>query len=184
MLLLLLSLTTLLGVLATRGDAGRGLPRFVSQSFHRNVSLISVGLLTAHVVTAVVDTYVDIRWWQAFVPFLGATYEPLWLGLGTLALDVIVVVVVTSLLRNRLPHRPWRLIHLLAYACWGLSLAHGIGIGTDASEPWVVRLGLGCAAVVGLATAYRLTSTGLALWRRRREQHPVPTRVLPAGGHR
>ena len=28
--------------------------------------------------------YVDIRWWQAFVPF-GATYEPLWLGLGALA---------------------------------------------------------------------------------------------------
>ena len=44
-----------------------------------------------HVVTAVVDTYVDIRWWQAFVPWVGASYMPLWLGLGTVALDVIAM---------------------------------------------------------------------------------------------
>ena len=71
-----------------RRPAGRGLPRFVTQALHRNLALLSVVLLAAHVVSAVVDEYVDIRWWQAFVPF-GATYEPLWLGLGAVALDLI-----------------------------------------------------------------------------------------------
>ena len=38
-------------------------------------------LLALHVTTAVVDTYVDIRWWQAVLPWVGSTYLPLWLGL-------------------------------------------------------------------------------------------------------
>jgi len=183
-LLLLLTLTTLLGVLATRGDAGRGLPRFVTQSFHRNVSLISMVMLAAHVVTAVVDTFVDIRWWQAFVPWIGSTYEPEWLGMGTLALDLMVVIVATSLLRHRIPNRPWRVIHVLAYASWGLSLAHGIGIGTDAGSEWGVRIAVGCAVVVGLATLYRLATISVRGIRRAREQHHLPSHVQPAGGHR
>ena len=183
-LLLLLTLTTLLGVLATRGDAGRGLPRFVTQAFHRNVSLISMALLVAHVFTAVVDTYVDIRWWQALVPFWGSTYEPLWLGLGTLALDLMLVIVATSLLRHRIPHRPWRAIHVLAYASWGLSLAHGIGIGTDAGTGWGRWIGIVCAALVALAVLYRLLALGIVAWRRNREHHHVPPHVQPVGGHR
>jgi len=173
-LLLMLTLSTLLGVLATRGDAGRGLPRFLTQSLHRNVSLISSALLVAHVTTAVVDEYVDIRWWQAVVPF-GATYEPLWLAFGTLALDLMLVIVVTSLVRRRLPHRRWRAIHVLAYACWGLSLAHGIGIGTDAGTAWGKWTSVVCAAAVGIAVAYRGLALSGAAWRGRRWA------TLPAG---
>lgn len=182
-LLLLLTLTTLLGVLATRGDAGRGMPRFVTQAFHRNVSLIAVAMLVAHVVTAVVDTYVDISWWQAVVPFFGATYKPLWLGLGTLALDLMIAIVATSLIRHRLPHRPWRILHVSAYACWGLSLAHGIGIGTDAGTAWGLWTGVGCAALVALAAIYRIVGVSMSAWRRRHPD-PISTHVVPAGSHR
>ena len=86
--LVLLTATVLLGVLAT-GRGGRVLPRFVGQALHRNLALWSVVLLVVHITTAVVDTYVDIRWWQAVVPWVGATYLPLWLGLGTLAFDLL-----------------------------------------------------------------------------------------------
>lgn len=182
-LLLLLTLTTLLGVLSTRGDAGRGVPRFVTQSFHRNVSLVSMAMLVAHVGTAVVDTFVDIRWWQAFVPFLGSTYKPLWLGLGTLALDVILVVVATSLVRHRIAHRPWRLVHLFAYASWGLALAHGIGIGTDADSRWGVRIAVVCGALIGVAATYRLVAYAVTSRRGRRAHHP-PAHVLSVGGNR
>jgi sulfoxide reductase heme-binding subunit YedZ len=129
-LLVLLTASVVLGVIATRGRPGRGIPRFVSQSLHRNMALIAVVALVAHVVTAVVDSYVDIRWWQALVP-AGATYKPLWLGLGTLALDLLAVIVVTSLLRNRLGHRAWQAIHLLSWAAWAAAVIHAVGIGTD-----------------------------------------------------
>jgi predicted ferric reductase len=182
-LLLLLTLTTVLGVLSTRGDAGRGLPRFVTQAFHRNLSMISLALLVGHVATAVLDTYVDIRWWQSFVPFINSNFKPLKLGLGTLALDLMVVVMVTSLIRHRVSHRPWRVIHVLAYACWGLSLAHSFG-STDADTGWGIAIGIVCAALVGLAVLYRLLALGARRRRRTREQHPLPSHVLSVGGNR
>ncbi len=150
--LALLTLTAALGVLST-GGGGRLVPRFVGQALHRNLALWSITLLGVHVTTAVVDTYVDIRWWQAFVPWLGATYMPLWLGLGTLALDVFVLVVVTSLVRARMRHRSWRLVHLMSYLAWGIAVAHGIGIGTDLRHPGWQRSAVwaSVALVVGIA---------------------------------
>lgn len=133
-LLVLLSLTTALGVLAMggrpAGDGGARVPRFVSQSLHRNIAVVSVLALVVHVVTAVLDTYVDIRWWQAVVPW-GSAYAPVWTGLGALALDVVVVVVLTSLLRHRIGRRGWRTVHVTAWVGWATGLAHAIGMGTD-----------------------------------------------------
>ena len=43
----------------------------VTHALHRNLALLSVVLLAAHVAAAVVDTYVDIPWWQAFWPVGG-----------------------------------------------------------------------------------------------------------------
>lgn len=153
-LLALLTLTVALGVLATFGRAGRGVPRFLTQAFHRNVSLITVAMLTAHVLSAVLDTFVDIRWWQAVVPF-GASYKPVWLGLGALAFDAIVVVVLTSLVRTRMGHRSWRAVHLLGYVAWAAAVVHGFGIGTDAHTGWSRIMTLGCVGVVGLVAAIR-----------------------------
>jgi len=152
--LVLLTITTVLGIVALGNRSGRGLPRFVTQALHRNLALLSVVLLAVHVVSAVVDEYVDIRWWQAFVP-LGATYEPLWLGLGALALDLIAVVVLTSLLRHRMQHRAWRLLHVSSYGLWLMSLLHGIGMGTDLRGGWWIAA-VACAAAVPLAATYRL----------------------------
>ena len=94
-LLIVFTLVVLLGILSTFGNAGRGVPRFLTQAMHRQLSLLGVALLLAHVVTAVLDTFVDIRWWQAVVPWWGSEYEPLWLSVGTLSLDLMALLVVT-----------------------------------------------------------------------------------------
>jgi DMSO/TMAO reductase YedYZ heme-binding membrane subunit len=159
-LLVLLTVTTLLGVLSTRGDAGSRVPRFLIQAMHRSLSLTCAALLLGHVTTAVVDEYVDIRWWQVVVP-VGATYRPLSLGLGTVAFDLVLVVVATSLLRSRLPHRAWRTVHVSAYACWMLAVAHGLGIGTDVTSPWARTTGLVCVVAVSLAAGLRLVGLGV-----------------------
>lgn len=152
--LALLTLSTAMGIFSTARAGNRAWPRFATQALHRNVSLLTVALLVAHCVTAVVHTFVDIRWIDVFVPFAGP-YEPLWVGLGALAVDAIVVVVVTSLVRQRLDHRTWRGIHLVSYAAWAASVVHGIGLGTDATTTsWglgttVASIGLvaGCLVV-------------------------------------
>lgn len=176
-LLGLFTLTTVLGVLATGGRAGRGLlPRFVTQGLHRNLALLSVVMLGTHVTTAVVDSYVDIRWWQALVPYAGSTYLPVWLGLGTLALDLVLVVTVTSLLRTRMRHRSWRAVHVLAYAGWAASVAHTLGIGTDIRDgaSWAQLTVAGCVAAVAAAVALRLGR--LAADRAGRDRAGLPVR--------
>ena len=163
--LVLFTATITLGVLSLGGRPARGVPRFVTQSLHRNLALMAFALLVGHVVSAVVDGYVDIAWWQAFVP-VGATYEPLWLGLGAVALDLLGVIVVTSLFRQRLRHRTWRLLHQLAWPMWAVSLAHGVGMGTDLRDGWWL-VTVACAVVVPMAAVWRLA---LGAWGRREDR--------------
>ena len=79
--LVLLTATVVLGI--TRDAAlapGAALPRFVVDGLHRNVSLLVVVLLAAHVLTAVLDPFAHLRVLDAVVP-LASRYRPLWLGL-------------------------------------------------------------------------------------------------------
>ena len=158
-LLGVLTVTVLLGVLAARGRAGSLLPAFVSRSLHRNLSLFGAALLVAHIATAVLDEFVDIRWWHAFVPW-GAEYEPLWLGVGTLATDLIVAVLVTTAVRTRLGLGAWQRIHQLAYLAWTLGLVHGLMIGTESGETWALIGYSATALVVAVAVLVRLASAG------------------------
>ena len=163
--LVLFTVAVLLGVLATFSTQGRVVPRFVTQAMHRQIALVATALLAVHVVTAVVDTYVDIRWWQALWP-LGATYQPLWLGLGAVALDLLAVVVVTSLLRTRIGLRGWQVVHLTTYAAWVAALVHGLGIGSDSSAPWSQVVTLACAGAVAAAVLARLAALAVRPGRR------------------
>lgn len=150
--LLLMTLTIVLGVLVQRQRRLPGLPRFGVVALHRNVALLSVVLLVVHVGTAVLDGYVDIGRLDTVVPFVSG-YRPLWVGLGTLAVDLALVVVGTSLLRGRLPARWWRAVHRTSYALWPLAFAHGLGTGTDLGSGWALAPALGCAAAVAVACA-------------------------------
>ncbi|TIC84466.1 ferric reductase-like transmembrane domain-containing protein [Nocardioides sp. GY 10127] len=157
LLVLLLGAVTALGVLTSGGRPAGRLPRFATQALHRNLALVSLALLAAHVLLAVAHEYVDIRLVDAVLPGV-ARWEPLWLGLGTIATDLILVVAVTSGLRARLGGRSWRAVHLSAYAAWLLGTLHGLGIGTDlgwssltapswAQAPFLVGVALVVAAV-------------------------------------
>jgi DMSO/TMAO reductase YedYZ heme-binding membrane subunit len=171
-LLVLFTLTTVGGVLATGRATSTLWPRFVTQGLHRTLGLLSSVLLLVHVTTAVVDEYVDIRWWQALVPF-GATYKPLFLSLGTLALDLTVAIVVTSLLRSRLNATSWRAVHLTSYVAWVVSVVHSLGIGTDVGVPWFQDILIACVVAVVVAVAARVIGAVRLTRRSRRSQAVV-----------
>ncbi len=154
-LVIVLALSLALGVLSTGRSAGRWWPRFLTQGLHRNLALLGLVLTAVHVVTVVADEYVDIRWWQAFVPWWPLEQQP-WGAFGTVAFDLVLAVVLTSLLRRRIGHAAWRWVHLTAYPVFAMAVAHGLGTGTDATEPWSVAVTVACVAVVCLSTASRL----------------------------
>jgi hypothetical protein len=150
-----LTASVVLGIVQVRRWTPGRSPRYVAVALHRGVSLLVVALLAIHVVTAVLDSFAPIRLVDAVVPFV-SSYRPLWLGLGALALDGILALTITSLLRHRLGLRAWRTVHWIAYACWPIALAHGWGTGSDAKAPWMLAITLGCAGAVLVALAWRL----------------------------
>ena len=153
--LLLLTASTLLGVLTAGRLCSPRWPRFLTVGLHRNIALLACGFLTLHIVAIVFDTYTSIPLTSAFVPF-ASPYQRFWLALGAVALDLLIVLVATSLARARLGYRGWRLVHWCGYACWPVAVAHGAGAGTDSRTLWGAGLTLGCVAVVGGAVAWRL----------------------------
>ena len=101
------------------------------------------------------DPYAQLRLIDFVVPFLGA-YRPLWLGLGTLAFDLLAVVIITSVLRHRLGVRVFRGVHWATYALWPIALAHGLGNGTDAGRAWFLAFAGCCVLIVAGALTWRL----------------------------
>lgn len=155
--LVLLTLTLALGIADQRRWAPRWAPRFVVDHLHRTVSLLVLVLLGIHIASAVLDDYVSISLVDAVVPFAGH-YRPFWVGLGALAFDLLIALIVTSLLRHRIGLRTWRAVHWAAYACWPVAFFHGLGIGTDVvGGGWMLWLSLACAGALGGALWLRLT---------------------------
>ncbi len=155
--LLLLTAVMLLGVLVTRQGRLPGLPRFAVTGLHRNLSLLAVAFVAVHVLTAVVDGYVDIPLTAAIIP-LASPYERLELGLGAVSLDITIAVIVTSLLRRHLSRRVWRGVHLLAYASWPVAWLHSITASSDMLHSWMLAVSVGCALAVVVAVSWRLAA--------------------------
>ena len=150
----LLTLSVALGVLTTQRLSTGWWPRFASQSLHRNVSLLAVAMLLTHILTTLLDNYVAISWWAGLIPF-ASSYDRVWIGLGTLAFDLILIVTLSSLIRLAVGHRSWRLLHWLSYAAWPLALTHYLSSGSDALAPWSLSIAAGSTAVVVAAVFVR-----------------------------
>ncbi len=146
----------LVGGITTAGRvSGPGWPRFALAALHRNVSLLAVLFLAVHVSASILDSHTRVRWFDVLVPFLSNDH-PLLLGLGTVALDLLLAATATSMLRTRLSLRLWRGVHWAAYASWPVALLHGVLIGSaDIRRVWVLGLYVGCVAAVSLALLWR-----------------------------
>jgi methionine sulfoxide reductase heme-binding subunit len=153
--LVLLSAVVVLGILSVLRVQTAGWPRFLTVGLHRNLALITLVFLALHVVTAVVDPFTHLGWLTAVVPF-SSYYRTIWLGLGTIAFELLLAIVVTSLIRGFIGHVAWRLVHWLTYASWPIAVLHGIGTGTDTRSAWLVVLQVVCVGAVLAAIAYRM----------------------------
>jgi predicted ferric reductase len=157
--LILLTATTVLGVAGAVRYAPTAVRRFEIARLHRNLSLLSLVLLVVHIATALADSYVPIGWISALVPF-ASPYRTVWVGLGTLAFDLLLAVAITSALRLRIGVRRWKAVHVLAYAAWPIAVFHGAGTGTDTKLGPQMALYAFCVASVLAALWWRLHRAG------------------------
>jgi sulfoxide reductase heme-binding subunit YedZ len=152
--LAMLTVSVVLGVGSRSGRPVFGLPRFAVALVHRNASLIAVGLVLIHMTSLFFDPYAQLKLLDLVIPF-GAVYRPLWLGLGTLAADILFVVVLTSLWRARIGVRAWRAIHWASYALWPSAWLHGLYTGSDSGSLWLRLIVIFCALAVAAAVVWR-----------------------------
>ncbi|MEH1167122.1 hypothetical protein V6V47_17240 [Micromonospora sp. CPCC 205539] len=165
--LVAMTLTVMLGLLATDRLVLRISHRVLLQSAHRATGVLAVAGLVFHVLTKIATGRAAPT--DAVVPFLGG--GGLYVGLGTVAALLMVSVIWTGIIRARFagvgPKWLWRSLHSLAYLSWPFSLLHGLNAGRAASS-WVVLSYFGCILLVVFALLVRLSVT---IGRRSREQH-------------
>jgi len=153
--LVLFTVSLVLGIVARSGRAVPGLGRFGTSDLHRTAALTGTGLVAAHVGSLLFDPFAQLKVVDLVFPFLAA-YRPLWLGLGTIALDLIGVVTVVSLLRHRVGPKVFKGVHWATYALWPTALLHALGSGTDAATVWFRAIAVVCISAVVTAVGWRL----------------------------
>lgn len=163
--IVLMTAVMVLGLFLSGARRSAGARTTVTQALHRSLALGMLVFLVAHIVTAIVDTYVHIGVLAAVLPFT-SSYSRFSVGLGTLGLDVLAAIIVTSVARHRISERLWRVVHRAAFVMWPLTLWHGIAMGTG-NEPLLRLTTVGCGVVGLLALAWRLGGSHQDSLRRR-----------------
>ncbi len=135
--------------------------RVMAQSVHRAVSFGTLAFLIIHIVTEILAQRSHVL--DGFVPFL-SPYRTFYIGLGTIASDLIVLLVVTSIIRKRFTAHGkawrWRAIHYSSYVAFVFGVLHGL-LGGRPGKPYVDWSYGFAIALTALAVAIRFLATSL-----------------------
>ena len=172
--------SVLLGLVATDRIVMTPGHRVMAQAVHRAFSFGTLAFLIIHIVTEILAQRSHVI--DAVVPFL-SPYRTFYIGLGTIASDLIVLLVVTSILRKRFSAHGkawrWRAIHYTSYAAFVFGVLHGL-LGGRTAKPYVDWSYGFAIAVIALGLAVRF----LAISLRPKESlpsSPSVDRARPAG---
>src|SRR5580704_6889665 len=151
--------------------------RVMAQAVHRAVSFGALAFLIIHIVTEILAQRVHVI--DAFIPFL-SPYRTFYIGLGTIASDLILLIIVTSIWRKRFTSRGkawrWRAIHYTSYVAFVFGVLHGL-LGGRAAKPYVDWSYGFAIALTALAVVVRF----LAISLRSRERLSAPPGADRAG---
>jgi len=128
------------------------------RAVHDLTSVLWLPLAIAHVIALMLDPYAKIGFADLIIPFL-VSYGSLAIGLGTISLQLIVVVLVSTWLRSSLTQQGWLAIHRLSYLAFVAAFAHGLLAGTDLAQPLLSALAWITAAVLAIVGFRRLTAS-------------------------
>src|SRR5262245_18046218 len=127
------------------------------RSTHEFTAVLWIPLGLAHLVLLVLDGSVrtPIRLVDLVVPFQ-VGYGGVAIGLGTLSLDLLVLVAVTGWLSLRIHAVASRWIHRQAYLACALLIVHALSGGSDFSAPEVSAIAWSVALILAILSVARL----------------------------
>ena len=152
--------------------------RVMAQAVHRAVSFGALAFLVIHIVTEILAQRVHVI--DAVIPFL-SPYRTFYIGLGTIASDLLLAIVITSIFRKRFTAHGqawrWRALHYSSYVAFVFGVLHGL-LGGRAAKPYVDwSYGFAIAA-----TALALVVRFLAISLRSKESVSAPPGADRASG--
>lgn len=153
--LVLFTLVAVLGALVANRVGGTVVGRFEVNELHRSVSMVAMVFLALHVTTTAIDTYAPTGWVSVFVPF-ASRYRTLGVALGAVAIDLVLAVWVSSMLKVRVKYESWRFLHWFSWLAFASALAHAYLTGTDAHDGAGLLLVAACAGSVLAAAVWRV----------------------------
>jgi len=93
------------------------------RSLHEYTTVLWIPLALLHLGALVLDRTSRISLIDLVLPF-HSSYGTLAIGLGTLAVDLLLVVTATAWLKRRMPGSLWQWLHRLAYVAFALVFLH------------------------------------------------------------
>ncbi|HYK96926.1 MAG TPA: hypothetical protein VEU77_00905 [Candidatus Acidoferrales bacterium] len=154
--LIALSISLLTGVaLRPKSLTWLSTNRAISE-LHSYATVLWLPLGIAHVVAIFLDPYAKVGLVDLVVPFL-MSYGTFAIGLGTLSVQLLIVVTLAAISRNKLTRGEWLAIHRLSYVAFAAAFLHGVLSGTDLAYPWLAGLAWLVAAILALAGWRRVT---------------------------
>ncbi|WP_344282728.1 hypothetical protein, partial [Actinomadura napierensis] len=149
--LLALTGAVMTGLLATERLILKIRHRVLAQGAHRACAVVASVMVVAHIAVKVLGGLATPA--QIVVPTPDAV------GLGTVAFELMVLIVITGILRIRFVSRArpwvWRSMHAVAYISWPIAILHGLTAGRLAAN-WVVLSYVISVVGVLIALATRL----------------------------
>ncbi len=118
---------------------------------HVSLAVFTLAFIVLHVVVLATDSYAGVGWGGALLP-MGATYRPVAVTLGVIALYAGLLAGITAALAGRFAGRLWWPIHKVAIVTLALVWAHSLLSGTDTGLLKALYL-VTAIGIVGLAVS-------------------------------
>ena len=134
--------------------SGRGSPRKGlggdAKALHEALSIATLIAVAVHGTALLGDHFLHPSIFDISIPFTGG-YRPVWTGLGIVAGWALAALGLSYYARGWVGQSRWRSLHRFTALFWVLGIAHSVGSGTDAGQPWfllVLVLSVAPAAIL------------------------------------
>lgn len=104
----------------------------VAYGLHEFLSILAIVFAIVHAAVLLGDDYIGFTVFHLAIPFI-SPYEPMWTGLGILALYLSMALTGSFYIRNIIGHRTWRSVHYFTFVAYLLILVHAIMAGSDSN---------------------------------------------------
>ena len=125
-------------------------------AFHQAAAITGVALGFAHALVLILDGWTEFGLMDLFVPY-ASYYKPALTGVGTISLYIALIVSASFWFRRAIGTRTWRTIHYMSVVSFAAALWHGVQLGTDSREPWMLGLYLVTSLSIVFGVVIRIT---------------------------